>query len=292
MNFQEKINKVILPSLVVKADLFDEKLERYGIYPNAEDSFIVTNGFVSRSVSRISELEERAISLGSKMIGSYRDKGSVTGIVQGDYRLLCDFQLENLDEVNNFVNFLDELNKPCFIDKKNFIVTFEPDVVAGSSVLRDNVNALLIDGLTELDCIIENKEITMTCEELSSVKVENLAEIRKRDHRIYIVNKNSRVVVEELGEHLVIFENYFWQPMHDNSEYIKAKKINCLYHQAVDGFQVYAPSLYKAIMNSSDKESILEDMLCLGMKFKYNSKSELIKPEDLALNILDNLIID
>ena len=95
-------------------------------------------------------------------------------------------------------------------------------------------------------------------------------------------------VVEELGTHLVIFENYFWQPNHDNATYISEKYVNCLYHQAVDGFQVYAPNLYNAIKRSTNKQSILEDMLCLGLDYKYDEKLEVINPDD----ILDNLIID
>lgn len=288
MNLQERINNVILPSLVVKCDLFDEKLEKYGIYPNAEDSFIISGEFVKRSLSKISATEEREIALGSKMIGSYRDKGSVTGIVDGIYKLQCDFILQDDSEVTNFCNFLDCLNKKYKIN--GTIVTFEPDVIAGTSTSRDNVNALLIDGLTELDCIIDDTEITMSTEELKDIKIEDLASVRQRDFRLYIVD-NSEVptkVVEELGTHLVIFENYFWQPMHDNTTYISEKYVNCLYHQAVDGFQVYAPNLYDAIKRSTNKQSILEDMICLGLDFKYDEKLEEINPDD----ILDNLIVD
>jgi len=246
MNLQERINNVILPSLVVKCDLFDEKLEKYGIYPNAEDSFIISGEFVGRSLSKISDTEEREIALGSKMIGSYRDKGSVTGIVDGIYKLQCDF--------------------------------------------RDNVNALLIDGLTELDCIIDDTKIIMSTEELKDIKIEDLASVRQRDFRLYIVDMSEvpTKVVEELGTHLVIFENYFWQPNHDNATYISEKYVNCLYDQAVDGFQIYAPNLYDAIKKSTNKQSILEDMLCLGLDFKYDEKLEEINPDD----ILDNLIID
>ena len=288
MNLQERINNVVLPSLVVKCDLFDEKLEKYGIYPNAEDSFIISGEFVGRSLSKISDTEEREIALGSKMIGSYRDKGSVTGIVDGIYKLQCDFILQDDTEVANFCNFLDCLNKKYKIDGTT--VTFEPDVIAGTSTSRDNVNALLIDGLTELDCIINDTEITMTTEELKDIKIEDLASVRQRDFRLYIVDMSEvpTKVVEELGNHLVIFENYFWQPNHDNATYISEKYVNCLYHQAVDGFQVYAPNLYDAIKRSTNKQSILEDMLCLGLDFKYDEKLEEINPDD----ILDNLIID
>ena len=276
MNLQERINNVILPSLVVKCDLFDEKLEKYGIYPNAEDSFIISGEFVKRSLSKISATEEREIALGSKMIGSYRDKGSVTGIVDGIYKLQCDFILQDDNEVNNFCNFLDCLNKKYEINGTT--VTFEPDVIAGTSTSRDNVNALLIDGLTELDCIIDD------------IKIEDLASVRQRDFRLYIVDMSEvpTKVVEELGTHLVIFENYFWQPNHDNATYISEKYVNCLYHQAVDGFQIYAPNLFDAIKKSTNKQSILEDMLCLGLDFKYDEKLEEINPVD----ILDNLIID
>lgn len=288
MNLQERINNVVLPSLVVKCDLFDEKLEKYGIYPNAEDSFIISGEFVKRSLSKISATEEREIALGSKMIGSYRDKGSVTGIVDGIYKLQCDFILQDDTEVTNFCNFLDCLNKKYKINKTT--VTFEPDVIAGTSTSRDNVNALLIDGLTELDCIIDDTEITMTTEELKDIKIEDLASVRQRDFRLYIVDMSevTTKVVEELGTNLVIFENYFWQPNHDNATYISEKYVNCLYHQAVDGFQVYAPNLYNAIKKSTNKQSILEDMLCLGLDFKYDEKLEEINPDD----ILDNLIID
>lgn len=288
MNLQERINNVILPSLVVKCDLFDEKLEKYGIYPNAEDSFIISGEFVKRSLSKISATEEREIALGSKMIGSYRDKGSITGIVDGIYKLQCDFILQDDTEVTNFCNFLDCLNKKYTINGTT--VTFEPDVIAGTSTGRDNVNALLIDGLTELDCIIDDTEITMTTEELKDIKIEDLASVRQRDFRLYIVDMSEvqTKVVEELGTNLVIFENYFWQPNHDNATYISEKYVNCLYHQAVDGFQVYAPNLYNAIKRSTNKQSILEDMLCLGLDFKYDEKLEIINPDD----ILDNLIID
>lgn len=288
MNLQERINNVILPSLVVKCDLFDEKLEKYGIYPNAEDSFIISGEFVKRSLSKISATEEREIALGSKMIGSYRDKGSVTSIVDGIiYKLQCDFILQNDNEVTNFCNFLDCLNKKYEINGTT--VTFEPDVIAGTSTSRDNVNALLIDGLTELDCIIDDTEITMTTEGMKDIKIEDLASVRQRDFRLYIVDiKVPTKIVEELGTHLVIFENYFWQPNHDNATYISEKYVNCLYHQAVDGFQVYAPNLYNAIKRSTNKQSILEDMLCLGLDYKYDEKLEVINPDD----ILDNLIID
>ena len=288
MNLQERINNVVLPSLVVKCDLFDEKLEKYGIYPNAEESFIISGEFVKRSLSKISANEEREIALGSKMIGSYRDKGSVTGIVDGIYKLQCDFILQDDTEVTNFCNFLDCLNKKYKINKTT--VTFEPDVIAGTSTSRDNVNALLIDGLTELDCIIDDTEITMSTEELKDIKIEDLASVRQRDFRLYIVDMSevTAKVVEELGTHLVIFENYFWQPNDDNATYISEKYVNCLYHQAVDGFQVYAPNLYNAIKKSTNKQSILEDMLCLGLDFKYDEKLEEINPDD----ILDNLIID
>ena len=222
------------------------------------------------------------------MIGSYRDKGSVTSIVDGIYKLQCDFILQDDNEVTNFCNFLDCLNKKYTINRTT--VTFEPDVIAGTSTSRDNVNALLIDGLTELDCIIDDTEITMTTEELKDIKIEDLASIRQRDFRLYIANISEvpTKVVEELGTHLVIFENYFWQPNHDNATYISEKYVNCLYHQAVDGFQVYAPNLYNAIKRSTNKQSILEDMLCLGLDYKYDEKLEVINPDD----ILDNLIID
>ena len=216
------------------------------------------------------------------------NSGSVTSIVDGIYKLQCDFILQDDNEVTNFCNFLDCLNKKYTIN--GTIVTFEPDVIAGTSTSRDNVNALLIDGLTELDCIIDDTEITMSTEELKDIKIEDLASVRQRDFRLYIVD-NSEVqtkVVEELGTHLVIFENYFWQPNHDNATYISEKYVNCLYHQAVDGFQVYAPNLYNAIKKSTNKQSILEDMLCLGLDFKYDEKLEEINPDD----ILDNLIVD
>ena len=222
------------------------------------------------------------------MIGSYRDKGSVTGIVDGIYKLQCDFILQDDNEVTNFCNFLDCLNKKYTINGTT--VTFEPDVIAGTSTSRDNVNALLIDGLTELDCIIDDTEITISTEEMQDIKIEDLASVRQRDFRLYIVDMSEvpTKVVEELGTHLVIFENYFWQPNHDNATYISEKYVNCLYHQAVDGFQVYAPNLYNAIKRSTNKQSILEDMLCLGLDYKYDEKLEVINPD----NILDNLIID
>lgn len=273
----ENINNVVIPSLVVKCDITGTEFEKYGIFPNAEDSFIISEEFVNRTESKITEIKTRNISLGSKMIGAYRDKGSITAIVEKEYKLQVDFTCNDFDEVHNFCNFLDTLNKKYQI--QGTTVTFEPDVIAGTSTSRDNVNALLIDGLMELDCILDDTTIEMTTEELADITIQDLSDVRNRDHRFYIIDKNGNCV-HDFGSHLVIFEYYFWQPMHDNTTYISKKTVNCLYSQAVDGFQIYAPSLYEAIQNSIDYSSIKEDMLCLGLSLDYDIKQEFISSDE------------
>lgn len=284
----EKINQVVIPSLVVKCDLWGVELEQYGIYPNAVDSFVVSEGFVRKSESLIDKEknEFRTASLGSKMIGSYRDKGSITGIIEPEYQILCDMIFDKKEELDNFCNFLKTIRteyKVCSNKSgTKWKVAFEPDVIAGTSTSRDNVNALLIDGLMELDCIIENKEVSMSLEELSTITIESLAETRKRDWELYIIDKATGEKVHSFGEHLVIFEYYFWQPMHDNCKYISEKQISCLYHQAVDGFQIYMPSVYEAIQNSVDINSVKEDMLCLGIKFSLDQNLIKESQEDIT----------
>ena len=288
----EKINQVVIPSLVVKCDLWGVELEQYVIYPNAVDSFVVSSGFIRKSESLVNKetMEYRTASLGSKMIGSYRDKGSITGIVEDKYMIMCAMVFDKETERDNFCNFLKTIKTEHYVytnkSGDKWQVAFEPDVIAGTSTSRDNVNALLIDGLMELDCIIENKEVSMSIEELSSVTIENLADIRKRDWELFIVEKETMKKVHNFGEHLVIFEYFFWQPMHDNNSYISKKKINCLYHQSVDGFQIYMPSVYEAIQNSVDYNSVKEDMLCLGVDFikdydpnKADELKAILKPE-------------
>ena len=49
MTLTDKLNQVVIPSLVVKCDLWGVELEQYGIYPNAVDSFVVSNGFINKS---------------------------------------------------------------------------------------------------------------------------------------------------------------------------------------------------------------------------------------------------
>lgn len=283
----DKLNQVVIPSLVVKCDLWGVELEQYGIYPNAVDSFVVSSGFINKSETLVDNEnnELRVASLGSKMIGSYRDKGSITGIIEDRYTIMCAMVFEVESEKDNFTKFLRSIRTKhqVFGNKAGdkWQVCFEPDVIAGTSCSRDNVNALLIDGLMELDCIIEDKEVSLSVEEIAKLKIEDLAETRKRDWELFIIDNETGEKVHSFGEHLVIFEYFFWQPMHDNNSYISKKKINCLYHQSVDGFQIYMPSVYEAIQNSVDYNSVKEDMLCLGVDFFKDYQADRFSKEEI-----------
>ena len=138
----EKINQVVIPSLVVKCDLWGVELEQYGIYPNAVDSFVVSSGFIRKSESLVNKenMEYRTASLGSKMIGSYRDKGSITGIVEDKYMIMCAMVFDKETERDNFCNFLKTIKTEHYVyankSGDKWQVAFEPDVIAGTSTSR------------------------------------------------------------------------------------------------------------------------------------------------------------
>ncbi|KYL05302.1 hypothetical protein [Fusobacterium necrophorum] len=257
------LNDVIVPAMVAKIDIVDNSFLEFGMYPNQDDSFIISQEFSDRSATNFNH-EIWKIGLGDKMIGAYRDKGSCTGIIKENYKVLCDFSVSDMEEANNLAVALEEMGKHVYRISKDF-VTFEIDVIAGTSTGRDNVTALLLDSFLEFDGILDNTDVILDLETFQDLTLEDMAKVRNRDHRIYIVNDKNKCIYD-FGLQCIIIESFFWQPHQSNRLKAKKKHINICYNQALDGMEILFPELREVIENSIDYKRIKEVFLCLGME--------------------------
>lgn len=259
------VNDVIINSMVAKIDVVDNSLLKYGIYPNQDDSFIIGQEFSDRSATYFNH-EIWKVGFGDKMIGAYRDKGSCTAIIQAPYQCRCDFYVADMEEANNLAMALEEMGKNVIRISKDK-VTFEIDVIAGTSTSRDNVNALLIDSFIELDSILDGTISHIDLNTLKELSLEDLAEVRERDHHVYIVDlEDSEKIVHDFGEQCVILESFFWQPHQSNRLKSKKKHINITYNQCLDGMEILFPELREVVEKSMDFKKIKEVLICLGMQ--------------------------
>lgn len=278
MNIRETMNKSVRPMLVAKisSDLIPDCFD--GWEPILNDCFLLSweakENLAVYYQGEVVKPEE-----GSKFIGAYRDKGSISGVLSR-YLPFCYYKLENQEEVANFCELLTNLNKGYYVKEEENTVVFQLDIIADVSVGRDNVTALLGQSCLDLKANIEGIDLGFTQEELDNLDIEELLDSRQWDHKVVIVDSVTKSIVHDFGECAILLEDYFWQPSHDNSLVAGEKEISFSYHQMKDGMAVLTPTLYKTFMSSIDFMSLKEDMLLTGIEVQE-------MPDGLAVEIND-----
>ena len=278
MNIRETMNKSVRPMLVAKisSDLIPDCFD--GWEPILNDCFLLSweakENLAVYYQGEVVKPEE-----GSKFIGAYRDKGSISGVLSR-YLPFCYYKLENQEEVANFCELLTNLNKGYYVKEEENTVVFQLDIIADVSVGRDNVTALLGQSCLDLKANIEGIDLGFTQEELDNLDIEELLDSRQWDHKVVIVDSVTKSIVHDFGESAILLEDYFWQPSHDNSLVAGEKEISFSYHQMKDGMAVLTPTLYKTFMSSIDFMSLKEDMLLTGIEVQE-------MPDGLAVEIND-----
>ena len=278
MNIRETMNKSVRPMLVAKisSDLIPDCFD--GWEPILNDCFLLSweakENLAVYYQGEVVKPEE-----GSKFIGAYRDKGSISGVLSR-YLPFCYYKLENQEEVANFCELLTNLNKGYYVKEEENTVVFQLDIIADVSVGRDNVTALLGQSCLDLKANIEGIDLGFTQEELDNLDIEELLDSRQWDHKVVIVDSVTKSIVHDFGECAILLEDYFWQPSHDNSLVAGEKEISFSYHQMKDGMAVLTPTLYKIFMSSIDFMSLKEDMLLTGIEVQE-------MPDGLAVEIND-----
>lgn len=261
---REIMNKSVRPLMVAKisSDLIPDCFE--GWEPILNDCFLLS-WEAKENLAVYYQGEIVKPKEGSKFIGAYRDKGSISGVLSR-YLPFCYYKLNNEEEVANFTQMLSNLNKGFYVKKDENIVVFQLDIIADVSVGRDNVTSLLGQSCLDLKANIEGINLGFTQEELDNLDIEELLDSREWDHRVVIIDSVTKSIVHDFGECAILLEDYFWQPSHDNSLVAGEKEISFSYHQMKDGMAVLTPSLYKLFMSSIDFESLKEDMLLTGIE--------------------------
>lgn len=278
MNIRETMNKSVRPLMVAKisSDLIPDCFD--GWEPILNDCFLLSweakENLAVYYQGEVVKPEE-----GSKFIGAYRDKGSISGVLSR-YLPFCYYKLENQEEVANFCELLTNLNKGYYVKEEENTVVFQLDIIADVSVGRDNVTALLGQSCLDLKANIEGIDLGFTQEELDNLDLEELLDSRQWDHKVVIVDSVTKSIVHDFGECAILLEDYFWQPSHDNSLVAGEKEISFSYHQMKDGMAVLTPTLYKTFMSSIDFMSLKEDMLLTGIEVQE-------MPDGLAVEIND-----
>lgn len=274
INFNSAIRTAIVTKLDLGVNITKKQIE-IGLHPNINDCFAITTEFSDKLKSTFTiplsfreqwgkDTVEISPICGSKMHGAYRDKGSVTSLME-DYIPFVDYKFNNEIEMNNFIKFLDDIDK-SYIEIGNNTLSFTVDVIANPSTGRDNVGALVLDSCLQLESILTDTDIELTLEEIEDINIVEYASMRNHNHRVYFKNVLTGEVALECGNLPILLEDFFWQPKHDNRFYMKAKEIKAKYHQALDGMQALTPTLYDVIINTVNHESIKEDLVLLGME--------------------------
>lgn len=261
---REILNKSVRPMMVAKisSDLIPDCYD--GWEPILNDCFLLSweakENMAVYFQGEVVKPEE-----GSKFIGAYRDKGSISGVLSR-YLPFCYYKLNNKEEVNNFTEMLGKLNKGFYIKEEDNTVVFQIDVIADVSTGRDNVTALLGQSCLDLKANIEGINLVFTQDELDQINIKELLSSREFDHRVVIIDSLTKRIVHDFGECAILLEDYFWQPSHDNSLVAGEKEISFSYHQMKDGMAVLTPTLYNLFMSSLNLSSIKEDMLLTGIE--------------------------
>lgn len=283
MNIREKMNATVRPLMVAKisSDLIPDCFD--GWEPILNDCFLLSweakENLAVYFQGEVVKPEE-----GSKFIGAYRDKGSISGVLSR-YLPFCYYKLNNKEEVANFTQMLSNINKGFYVKEEENTVVFQLDIIADVSVGRDNVTALLGQSCLDLKANIEGADLGYSQEELDNLDIEELLKSRQWDHRVVIIDSLTKSIVHDFGECAILLEDYFWQPSHDNSLVAGEKEISFSYHQMKDGMAVLTPTLYKTFMSSIDLVSLKEDMLLTGIEVQ--SVPEGLSEEGINYSVSD-----
>ena len=286
---QQMLNNVLKTLFVAKINLNEDlpqELIDLELVPNTNDCFLISENTCSRMSAMFrrpgaDEPTRIKPSCGSKFIGSFRDKGSITQVMKR-YIPFVKYQCNNEIECERLIKALKEMRgEDTFYVCSDNIVFFQIDIIANPSTGRDNVSALVLQSCIELEGIFEDTIKEFTLEEVVNMNVEEVIQRRKHQHEVVMFDKETGKIVYSFGEVPILLEDYFWQPKHDNSMYCMEKEFSCTYSQFKDGLETLTPYLYKALQNSLDYQSIHEHCILLGMEFKEdNFSNQLIENEE------------
>lgn len=286
------LNSIMKTMWVAKIDLYEqieEELIDLGLFPNTNDCFLVSRKTLSNMTALFKKPEEDFLSYmtpgnGSKFIGSFRDKGSVT-CVMDRYVPMVKYQCPDKESAQRLAIAVKEMKgENAKVKVVGVYVYFEIDIIANPSTGRDNVAALVLQSCMEQKAILEGKTYKVTPEEVASMNVEEIVEDGIYDHQVVLFDNIENKVVYDFGKTAVMLEDFFWQPKHDNQLHCKEADIALNYHQAIDGFKSMLPVLYKVMIKSIDFEALKENYTILGLRYTpiYNEviKDEVIIKED------------
>lgn len=286
---QENLNAVLKSLFVAKINLpetLPEELIKIGLVPNTNDCFLVAEETCKRMEvlfrkPKTTELSHMKPTAGSKCIGSFRDKGSITKVMKR-FVPLVKYQCQNYEELERLGKALKQMRgeNTYFEELNGNILMFPIDVIANPSTGRDNVSALVLQSCLELEGILEDKPQEYTLEEIVNMDVKEVIQRRQHQHEVLIYDNKYNKIVYSFGLIPIMLEDFFWQPKHDNSLYCLEKNFSCTYSQFKDGLELLTPSLYKALNKSIDYASIHEHCVLLGMEFLENNyNNEIIEQE-------------
>lgn len=285
---QQMLNDVLKTLFVAKINLNEDlpqELINLDLVPNTNDCFLVSENTCNRMEVAFRKPKETDLSYiipscGSKFIGSFRDKGSITQVMKR-FVPFVKYECNNKLEADRLINALEEMRgEDVFYIQDNNIVLFQIDIIANPSTGRDNVSALVLQSCIELEGIFEDTTKEYTLEEIVNMNVEEVVSRRKHQHEVLMYDTEERRFVYSFGEVPILLEDFFWQPKHDNSLYCADKEFSCTYSQFKDGLQTLIPSLYKALQDSLDYENIHEHCILLGMQFQENNYSNEVIERD------------
>jgi hypothetical protein len=296
-------NNVARIALVAKIDLTEVPVAlRKEFFPNLNDAFMVSHSFADAMETtytrpRREEAEAFKPVAGSKMHGQFRDKGSVCGVTK---KMICltDYVLNTETEINNLIQALKDLGKMYYL--RGNVITIEIDVIANPSLGRDNVVALLKNGILEQRAILEGVDFELTISQAEKMTIEECCGDHNYDHRVYVVDGETGELIHDFGKHLVLLEDYFWQPQHDNRIKMEEVEIPLSYQQALDGLDVLLPSLSEVVRTTANFNSVAEDMMLMGLQLdtalNNNIPSTLAfelpsKKDDAILRTISNINI-
>lgn len=286
---QEMLNNVLKTLWVAKINLNEDlpqELIDLDLVPNTNDCFLISENTCNRMSAMFrrpgaNEPTRIKPNCGSKFIGSFRDKGSITQVMKR-YIPFVKYECNNEIECERLINALQEMRgEDTFYVHTENVVFFQIDIIANPSTGRDNVSALVLQSCIELEGIFEDTVKEFTLEEVVNMNVEEVIQRRKHQHEVLMFDTVERRFVYNFGEVPILLEDFFWQPKHDNSLYCMEKEFSCAYSQFKDGLQTLVPSLYKAMNNSLDYENIHEHCILLGMQLRENNyTNEMIKKQE------------
>lgn len=245
----------------------------FGFMSNENDAFVL-NGAMAHKYEVMFKAPGKIQAVpfqpgvGSKFYGNYRDKGSISALIE-NVDICAKFDYEGT-ELEYFLEFVKSIGNHYYLIDNSIYVSI--DIVANPSTGRDNVNALLLDSALNYKSILKNEDIELSFEQASKIDIRELCKKIDMNKEVVLIKNNE--IIYSFGKTAVLIENFFWQPTHDQRLHNKVKEdISLNYNQAVDGFQVFIPTLYESIIGSLDFKSIKESMLMIGVELKSHEDS-------------------